>query len=286
MSDSPAFSQFGAVSPCSPIVMSVPHAGRHYPAAMAAMARLGTARLQVLEDRHADQLVTLALATGRSAIIAHTARAWIDLNRDEREFDPLLIAAPLDHPPLVSAKVRGGLGVIPRRIAQGGDIWRCRIAPSDLGARITRHHRPYHDALHTMFLRARARFGIAILVDVHSMPPLPEQDGTPSAQIIVGDRFGKSSHDRFPACVQALAQDHGLVTATNHPYAGGYILDRHAQPGGNIHAIQIEIDRRLYLDPAFDQPGPGLIHMQNFIARLATTLEDEALGGRVATAAE
>jgi N-formylglutamate amidohydrolase len=286
MMDSSVFSQFGAVNPCSPIVISVPHAGRHYPAAMTAIARLAPDRLQVLEDRYADQLVTLALAKRRPAIIAHTARAWIDLNRDEREFDPLLIAAPLDHPPLISAKVRGGLGIIPRRIAQGGDIWQHRIEASDLAARIAVHHRPYHDALSALLVRARARFGVAILIDIHSMPPLAPYDGAPAAQVVVGDRFGKSSHDRFPACVRALGEDYGFVTAANHPYAGGYILDRHARPSGNIHAVQIEIDRSLYLDAAFDQPGPGLTRLQRFIAQLADVLAEEALGGTLATAAE
>ncbi len=280
------FTQFGADDPRSPVILSVPHAGRHYPAAMAASARLGPERLRTLEDRHADQLVTMALAKGRSGIIAHTARAWIDLNRDEREFDPLLIAAPHDLAPMISAKVRGGLGIIPRRIAQGGDIWRHRIDADDLATRIAVHHRPYHDALAALLLRARARFGIAILIDIHSMPPLPQSDSKPSAQIIVGDRFGKSSHDRFPACVHALGQDYDLVTATNHPYAGGYILDRHANPFSNIHAVQIEVDRCLYLDATLDEPGPGLPRVQTFIAQLADALADEAMGRALATAAE
>jgi N-formylglutamate amidohydrolase len=286
MSSSSSFNLSGAAEPVYPLVISVPHAGRHYPEAMLRLARLPEARLRPLEDRYADALADAAFANGVQGIVASTARAWIDLNRSEAECDPGFVDLPKGALPLVSAKVRGGLGLIPRRIASGGDIWRQRITADDLGERITQHHRPYHQALNMMIERACAKFGIAILLDIHSMPKMIETSDGPGAQIVIGDSFGRTSHDRFTDCAAALAEQHGLITAINHPYAGGHILQRHARPQQGIHAIQIEIDRSLYLDAAYNPESDGLEKMRQFIARLAFALIDEALEQPQAIAAE
>jgi N-formylglutamate amidohydrolase len=286
MSSPPPFSIFGVTEPAYPLIISVPHAGRHYPEAMALLARLPETRLRPLEDRYADALADAAFAAGIQGIIANTARAWIDLNRNESECDPGFVDLPSGVLPLVSAKVRGGLGLIPRRISNGGDIWHRRIAAGDLNERIVQHHRPYHQALGAMLDRARAKFGVAILLDIHSMPRVPETSDGPGAQIVIGDSFGRTAHDRFTGCAAVLAEQHGLITTINHPYAGGHILLRHARPQQRIHAIQIEIDRSLYLDADYDQPAEGLEKMRQFIARLAFALIDEALEQPQAIAAE
>lgn len=282
----PPFSLFGAADPAYPVVISVPHAGRHYPDAMKLSARLPEGRLRPLEDRYADALADGAFAAGVQGIVANTARAWIDLNRSENEIDPGLIDLPAGALPLVSAKVRGGLGLIPRRISSGGDIWHHRITADDLSERIAQHHRPYHQALGAMLARTRAKFGVAILLDIHSMPTLPETSDGPGAQIVIGDSFGRTADDRFTGCAAALAEQFGLNTAINHPYAGGHILAHHARPQRGLHAIQIEIDRSLYLDAQYHRPAAHLEAMRKFIARLTFALINEALEYPQAIAAE
>jgi N-formylglutamate amidohydrolase len=280
------FSIAGADDPAYPLIISVPHAGRNYPEAMPLMARLSETQLRPLEDRYADALAETAFANGVQGIVANTPRVWIDLNRSESECDPGFVDLPAGTLPQISAKVRGGLGLIPRRISNGGDIWHRRIAIDDLSQRITEHHRPYHAALETMLDRARAKFGIAILLDIHSMPKPPESIDGPAAQIVIGDSFGRTAHDRFTARVAALAQRHGFATAVNHPYAGGHILQRHARPQRGLHAIQIEVDRSLYLDAAYDQLTAGVKKMCWFTNALAFALIDEALEQPQAIAAE
>ena len=282
----PPFTHFGPVDAAYPLIISIPHAGRCYPHAMQALARLPEARLRPLEDRYADALATTAFASGVQGVVANTARAWIDLNRDAQECDPGLIDMPYGATPLVSAKVRGGLGLIPRRITGGGDIWRHRITATDVANRIAQHHKPYHDALDERLTRAWARFGVVVLLDIHSMPPLPENGNGRPPQIVIGDSFGRTAHDRFTARAAAIAEQHGFATALNHPYAGGHILARHAQPQHGRHAIQIEVDRGLYLDAALDQPSERLEAVQRFIAQLAFGLIDEALERPLAIAAE
>ncbi|MEK6637797.1 MAG: N-formylglutamate amidohydrolase [Pseudomonadota bacterium] len=286
MSPARPFHIFGAAEPAYPLIISVPHAGRHYPDAIKRLARLPEARLRPLEDRYADALADGAFAAGVQGIVANTARAWIDLNRSENECDPGLVDLPSGILPVISAKVRGGLGLIPRRISIGGDIWHHRIEADDLNARISQYHRPYHQTLGAMLDRARTKFGVAILLDIHSMPKMHKTNGAPGAQLVVGDSFGRTSHDRFTGCAAVLAEQHGLITAINHPYAGGHVLQRHAQPQRGLHAIQIEIDRSLYLDTEQDQPAAGLERMSQFITTLAFALINEALEQPQAIAAE
>jgi N-formylglutamate amidohydrolase len=280
------FKVFGTGNQSYPLIISVPHAGRCYPEAMTNLTRLSEAALRPLEDRYADALADSAFASGIQGIVANTARAWIDLNRSESECDPSLVDLPPRVVPFISAKVRGGLGLIPRRISSGGDIWQRRISADDLSRRIIEHHRPYHATLGAMLQHTRAKFGIAVLLDLHSMPKPNESNNGPVAQIVIGDSFGRTAHDRFTACAAALARQHDFVTAINHPYAGGHILHRHARPDHGLHAIQLEVDRSLYLDAAYDQPSAELERLRSFVKSLAFAMISEALGRPQAIAAE
>jgi N-formylglutamate amidohydrolase len=282
----PPFIRLGPDQPRHPVIISVPHAGRNYPPDMTLLTRLPAAQLQVLEDRHADSLVRAAVTAGFRVLIAQTPRAWIDLNRGERDYDPDLIQSG-SAPSIPSAKVRGGLGIIPRRIQRGGDIWRGKISASAFERRLADIHRPYHTALGKMIDETRRQFGVALLIDLHSMPPLAEseEDKAP-ARCVIGDLFGQSSANRFSETAQATADAHGLAAALNSPYAGGYILERHGAPHSGVHALQIEIDRTLYLEERLDELGPGVKAMQRFVAALALALADEALGSPLQIAAE
>ncbi len=267
-----------------PVLVGVPHAGRDYPAALLAGARLARAQIETIEDRHADRLAGGAVAAGARAIVATRARAWIDLNRSERELDPAMIAPPPPADHLVrSARVDGGLGLLPRRIG-GAEIWRERVPAAELARRVTLLHRPYHAAIAAELAAIRADHGFAVLIDCHSMPPLP--GGRGAARVVIGDRHGRSAASRLVGRAHRLIAAAGLRAALNAPYAGGYTLERHAAPALGIHALQIEFDRSLYLDAALREPGPGLAAIVTLVAELARALADEALAHHAPLAAE
>ena len=279
-----SFDRYGPLDPESPVILSVPHAGRDYPLALRAALRVPVAALVGLEDRHADALALAACGT-ETLFVQRTARAWIDLNRSEQERDPVIDeGARLTSMPIMSAKMRGGLGLVPRRVSGAGEIWRRRFDGDEVTARILSDHRPYHAALADAIARARARFGTAVLLDLHSMPPIV---GPPdAARIVFGDRFGRTAATRFVHRLEGEALAGGLRCAFNAPYAGGHILEAHGRPAMGVHAIQIEFDRALYLDPALDQPGDGLGGVALLLRRMIDAVADEALSVPMAIAAE
>ncbi|MEH3046577.1 N-formylglutamate amidohydrolase [Sphingomonas adhaesiva] len=268
-----SFVLLDADDPQSPVVLSVPHAGRDYPPALHATLRAPAASLRTLEDRHVDA-IALAARSNEALLIQHRPRAWIDLNRGEHERDPLIDDGARGSP--LSAKVRAGLGLIPRRTAAAGDLWSRRLAGGEVEERIAADHRPYHEALAALLERTRARFGVAVLLDVHSMPPIAGS----AARVVIGDRFGRAAAHRFVRRLEAATRAHGIAYAINTPYAGGHILERHADPRGGVHGIQLEIDRSLYLDRALDAPGTGMPSVVQLVRAMIDALADEAFAGR------
>lgn len=285
-SASDSFDRLGPAEPQSPVIIAVPHAGRSYPPDLLAASALPRSRLEALEDRFVDDLIGDAVAAGTTAFVARRARAWIDLNRDEREIDPAMIepaASPMRT--TGSARVRGGLGLIPRRIA-GQDIYRQRLSSAAIEDRIRRDHAPWHIALGDALAKAHARFGVALLLDCHSMPPITRFGQGPAPRIVIGDRYGRSACGRLVDCAEGMAAEMGFHPVRNNPYAGGYTLDRHGRPEAEIHAIQIEFDRSLYLSPDMRSPGPGVGATRAFLASLVSALIEEALPLPPALAAE
>lgn len=273
MTPSPSFVRHGPAEPASPVVVSIPHAGREYPLALRAAIRVPLASLRALEDRYVDAL-GLDARGDETVFVAQRARAWIDLNRAEGERDPRLDDGAAGGAPL-SAKVRSGLGLVPRRVGNAGDIWKHRLAADDVAGRIRSDHRPYHAAVAAALSAARARFGIAILVDLHSMPSLGRAGTAP--QLVVGDRFGRSAAARLQSRIEEVARIHGVRSAANAPYSGGHILERHGNPREGIHAVQLEFDRALYLDAALDGPGPGMPATVVLLRAILDAMADEAL---------
>jgi N-formylglutamate amidohydrolase len=279
--ESTAYARLGQLGARSPLVIAVPHAGRLYPPEMMAAARLPQSALETIEDRHADLLVADAVAAGAVAIVARPARAYIDLNRDERELDPAILSTrSLPGDWSVTSKVTGGLGVVPSRIAAGGAVWRRPLDRAEVEDRIATVHRPYHAAIADALDEALATHGIAVLIDCHLMPPLGGR-GAP-ARVVIGDRHGRSADQRFVLAAMAVARRASLPVTRNHPYAGGYTLDRHGDPRHGRHALQIELDRSLYLDAPQRTPGPGLPRMRALLAEIAAALEDQARGQTLA----
>ncbi len=246
-----------------PIVLAVPHAGRTYPADVLAQMRDPDHSTLRLEDRLADLLgIAIARETGAALLVAHAPRAMIDLNRAPDDVDWEMIAAnrPRIPPRLGGGRRAGsGLGLIPRRLPGLGEVWKRPLPAADLEARIEHIHKPYHAALGRQIEAMRDRWGAVLLIDLHSMPPLgPKHGPAAAADFVLGDRFGASCDPSL----SAVALDHfgaaGRMAAHNRPYAGGYVLDRHAAPGRGIHAMQIEVCRTAYLDAAMREPGPGM----------------------------
>lgn len=279
----PSFDRIGPIPPDSPVIVSVPHAGRDYPLPLRAAAAVPVASMLALEDRHADA-VALAARIDETLFVQRRARAWIDLNRAEDERDPLIDEGARPIPAGAAAtKLRSGLGLVPRRAAPGVAIWKRKLADDEVNARIAQDHRPYHAALVEALEAARDRFGTALLLDVHSMPPLP---GGGTARVVIGDRFGRSAGGRLVHRIEAEIAAAGQRAALNTPYPGGHILSRHGRPDQQIHAIQIEIDRRLYLDSSLTMLGKGFDDTAMLLRRIIDAAADELLTGGLALAAE
>jgi N-formylglutamate amidohydrolase len=263
-----------------PVVLSVPHAGRDYPQWLIEDSSGGRRALSTLEDPHVDRLIWRALSRGCGAVVAQTPRAAVDCNRAEDDIDPAVVEGV--HGARVTARARGGLGVVPSRTQQHGYLWRRPISPEQLGDRLDQAHRPYHRAVDALILETLERFGCALLLDCHSMPPPPR--GTPP--IVFGDAHGRTADGWISRHAVEIARDCGLEAAVNDPFAGAHVIQRHACPQRNVHALQVEIDRRFYLDGQLDEPGPGFDRMAAFIERLAAELGEALLGRNLATAAE
>ena len=248
-----AFSLSAPDSPPIPVLIAVPHAGRDSPSAILDQMRDADFATLKLEDRFVDVIgKQLAKRTGASLITAHAPRAMLDLNRAHDDVDWDMITGPKPHPvrhSQANRRARSGLGLIPRRLPGLGEIWRNPIGRSELQSRIDLIHRPYHKALSGELARIRDQWGGALLVDLHSMPPLRiSSHGEPAAKFVLGDRFGTSCHHAIVNHGYQYLENKGKQVAHNRPYAGGFVLDTHGEPIRGIHAVQMEICRSCYLD--------------------------------------
>ncbi|QIE57551.1 N-formylglutamate amidohydrolase [Pikeienuella piscinae] len=267
-------------------VFSSPHSGRIYPDDLIRRARLDRHALRASEDAFVDRLFSAAPDSGAPLIAAAMPRAYVDLNRGPEELDPAVVRDV--RATGLNPRVAAGLGVIPRIVAEGRPIYEGKIGLDEARARIAACHTPYHRKLEALMTRAAAHFGYALLFDCHSMPSdalraAPRVRGG-RAQIVLGDRFGASAaRPLMQAAIDAFERA-GFVVAVNAPFAGGHITQRYGRPSQNWHAIQIEIDRGLYLDQNLVTPGPGYAELN---ARLARVIPELALIGRAgALAAE
>lgn len=261
-----------------PVLLSVPHSGRDYPGWLVDGARRGRRSLEALEDPLVDRLVWRALGRGTGAVIARAPRAAVDCNRAEDEIDPAMVTGTRGA--RTTPRARGGLGIVPSRTAADGHLWRQPIDRAELEQRLQAAYRPYHSAIEEQLRLLSDRFGCAILLDCHSMP------ATKSAPAVVfGDRFGRSAAPWVMAEAMAVAAGHGFDASANDPFAGGHILDRHGSPQSGIHALQVEIDRRAYLD-SDSQPRAGFGRVAALFEALAERLGAALLDRRLAPAAE
>ncbi len=264
-------------SPPVPVLISVPHAGRAYSDDLRGRMRDPEFCAMRLEDRHVDALAReVAQATGAGLLVAHAPRALIDLNRasDDVDWDMVIGGAPRgQRRSFANRRSRAGLGLVPRRLHGMGEIWNRRLTRAELEERIAGVHQGYHRQLGLALETIRDRWGVALLIDLHSMPPLRRRvPHEAPAEFVIGDRFGASCDAALSARALAHLGSVGRVAAHNRPYAGGYILDRHGQPGRGIHALQVEVCRATYLDARLSEPSARMPAIARVLSGLVRDL--------------
>lgn len=283
-----AFTLSGPAPSAIPVVIAVPHAGRTYPRSLIERMRNPSFAALRLEDRYVDRIaVEVAAATGATLLVANAPRAMIDLNRaaDDIDWEMFGSGAPADVGSYTPGRrARSGLGLIPRRLPGLGELWKRRHDEHDLAARIADIHEPYHTCLGEALAQLRDRWGAALLLDLHSMPPLALRGGQAAPEFVLGDRFGASCHGSLVGSAFGYFAELRRGTAHNRPYAGGYVLERHAAPDLGLHALQLEIDRSSYLDSRLTEPGKGFAAMTHLLTGLVRRLAgDVAALGRLQT---
>ena len=246
----------------SPLVFASPHSGSYYPPDFVAASALELATLRKSEDCYVDELFADTPDMGAPLLRALYPRAFLDVNRESHELDPDMFDRPL--PAFVnstSARVAAGLGTIARIVASRREIYRTKLNFAEAERRIAGVYKPYHKTLRELVNRARDRFGFCILVDCHSMPstglPVDIESGGHAIDVVLGDRGGISCAAKVTDTVDTVLSDLGYRVTRNNPYAGGFTTQHYGDPGNGIHAIQIEINRAIYMDEVTLQRRQG-----------------------------
>jgi len=303
----PAFRLLSPARRTTAVVFASPHSGRAYPPDFLRAAGLSPRLLRSSEDAFVDRLFAAAPACGAPLLLAQAPRAYVDLNRGPDELDPELIegVARGGHNP----RVASGLGVIPRVVAGGRVIRQGRITRAEAEARIAGWWQPYHARLQGLLDEARADFGTAILIDCHSMPHEVIAGGPPAGaamagaaqaggllraarrpEVVLGDRFGASAAPGIVDRLAAAFEGAGLVVARNTPFAGAYVTRHYGRPSRGQHAVQVEIDRSLYMDERRVEPNADFeafrTLMAGIVAGIAAIGRPDPLPGAVPVAAE
>lgn len=254
----------------SSVVFSSPHSGRDYPAAFLRRSVLDERTIRTSEDAFIHDLLAPAPGMGAPLIAATAPRAYIDLNRSAEELDPALIEgvrAVLHNP-----RISSGLGVIPRVVSGGRAIYQGKIPMAEARNRLRDFWHPYHDRLSRLMDESHSVFGQAILIDVHSMPHEAIDSvagaGVRRPEIVLGDRFGAAADPAIVAEIERAFQDEGLRVARNAPFAGAYIAQTYGRPSRRHHAVQVEIDRALYMNEVLIRPNGNYVSFARLLERV------------------
>lgn len=262
----------------APVVFASPHSGRNYPEAFVAASLLDPLSLRKSEDSFVDELFAAAPRFGAPLIRALFPRAYVDPNREPYELDPAMFEDALpDYANTTSPRVLAGLGTIARVVANGAEIYGGRLRFAEAERRIATFYRPYHQALRELVEATAQRFGCCLLVDCHSMPssgrPEDRHADLSAVDIVLGDCYGSACAAAATETAEAVLRRLGYRVVRNAPYAGGFTTRHYSRPHAGRHALQIEINRRLYMDEATHRRGPGFAKvaedMTAFVAELA-----------------
>lgn len=271
-----AFDFIPATKAVSAVVFASPHSGRIYGPDFLSASVLDEVVLRSSEDAFVDLLLRAAPDAGSPVLLGGVPRAYVDYNRAATELDPALIQ---DLPKGgMNARVLSGLGVIPRVVSGARAIYSGKVSRAEADTRLSRYWHPYHAQLAALMTRQRAQFGRAILFDMHSMPHDAIGSGNgfvgSRPEVVLGDRFGAACHPDISARVAEVFTAAGLRVARNAPFAGAYIVQRYGQPSLGQHAIQIEIDRALYMDEQHVRPSPDFVAFQLLMDDVVRALSD------------
>ncbi|AYD02171.1 N-formylglutamate amidohydrolase [Neorhizobium sp. NCHU2750] len=274
-----------------PFVFNSPHSGSQYPVDFLAESNLDALSIRRSADHYVDELFADAPELGAPLLVAHFPRAYLDVNREPYELDPRMFDGPL--PPYVnigSMRVAGGLGTIPRIVAENMEIYRKRLSVDEGLSRVEGIYKPYHACLRKLIARTHARFGLSVLIDCHSMPGNIRLSGSDvRPDFIIGDRYGTSASAELSRAALQFFDDMGFTAVRNKPYAGGFITEHYGRPVRGLHALQIEINRGLYVDETTlekrDEFPIIAAALSTFMRRMSDYVADFS-GGMTALAAE
>lgn len=270
------------------VVFASPHSGRTYPDAFMRRTVLNEREIRSSEDAFVDDLFANAVTHGAPLLTAQAPRAYIDLNRGPDELDPAVIdgVRRAAHNP----RIASGLGVIPRVVSNGRAIYSGKLSLNDAHSRIANVWRPYHDTLQTLMDEAQRIFGEAILIDCHSMPhEALENVGPPGGarpDVVLGDRFGAAAASSVVEQIEAAFASAGFKVARNMPFAGAYICQHYGRPSRRQHAVQVEIDRSIYMDEATIKPNANFNAFKAVLDGVMAELTDIGRPAELRVAAE
>ena len=256
------------------VVFASPHSGRAYPASLLQRSVLHRNMIRSSEDAYVDQLFDSATVFGAPLLAAAMPRAYLDLNRGEDELDPALIQGARRHGH--NPRVASGLGVIPRVVANGRAIYSGKLTMDEACLRIDTYWRPYHQRLKSLLAESHELFGQAILIDCHSMPheavSLSRGVRGTRPEIVLGDRFGASASGEIVDQIESALASAGLNVVRNTPFAGAYVTRTYGRPARHQHAIQIEIDRSLYMDEIMIQPNANFQDFRDLLRQVTAQI--------------
>ncbi|XBQ17592.1 MAG: N-formylglutamate amidohydrolase [Oceanicaulis sp.] len=238
----------------TPFVFASPHSGRAYTEELTRQTPVRLPILRRSEDAYVDRLFASAPRHGAPFVRANFPRVFVDPNRGPEELDPDMFEPRARLSGEASSRAAAGLGVVPRLAADGRALYPGRIALEEARRRIERYYAPYHAALRREIDRAATLFGEAVVIDCHSMPSASAR----GADVVLGDRYGASCSRALVARAEAAFRDIGFAVVRNRPYAGGYTTEHYGRPSRGVQALQIEINRGLYMDELAVSPSRGL----------------------------
>jgi N-formylglutamate amidohydrolase len=267
------------------VVFASPHSGADYPRDFLAASRLNLLTLRRAEDCFVDELFADAPIMGAPLLRARFPRAYIDPNREPYELDPAMFAEPLPaYANTTSPRVVAGLGTIARLVGNGEEIYAGKLNFAEVRGRLERCYRPYHKTLRDLVERTKRRFGFCVLIDCHSMPsvgaPMERDAGRERVDFVLGDRYANSCGRLIVERVEGTLRDLGYAVARNHPYSGGYVTEHYGRPAEGVHALQIEINRGLYMDELAIRRAPGFAGLRQRLSSLIaelTSIGDEVM---------
>nr|WP_244327936.1 N-formylglutamate amidohydrolase [Roseibium sp. RKSG952] len=264
-----------------PFVFNSPHSGRQYTDAFLEASRLDEVSIRRSEDAYVDDLFRSVVEIGAPLLCAHFPRAYLDVNREPYELDPKMFDGRLpSYANIRSIRVAGGLGTVARVVGENQEIYKHRLPVAEALNRVEDIYKPYHSALRRLLAQTHVTFGHAVLIDCHSMPSSVKcQSSNTRPDFVLGDRYGTSCSEDLTNFAAGLLQDLGYRVSRNKPYAGGFITEHYGRPARGLHALQIEINRGLYMNEATQRPHSGFLELSKnlraFVMELTTTTDSD-----------